>query len=65
MANTNEDILRSEFLRVAQMLMEEERRPMSPAELVVRAYERKLFSDKRSGRTPHNTMRARLSVHVR
>ncbi len=57
--------MRSEFLVVARKLMEMERRPLSPKELVNLAIERKLFSDNIAGKTPHQTMKAKLSVHVR
>ncbi len=38
---------------------------MSASELMALARERRLFSDRIAAKTPHNTMRARLSVHVR
>ena len=60
-----ESLLGSDYLRIARSLLQKEKRSMSPSELVSLARERKLFSDKLSGKTPHNTMRARLSVHVR
>jgi predicted NUDIX family phosphoesterase/dephospho-CoA kinase len=55
----------SEFLLVAQKLFETEKRPMGPRELVDLAIERKLFSHNIAGATPHQTMKAKLSVHVR
>jgi predicted NUDIX family phosphoesterase/dephospho-CoA kinase len=55
----------SEFLSIAKQLMESEKRPMSPKELVNLAYTKNLFSDKIAGKTPHQTMKAKLSVHVR
>ena len=45
--------------------METERRPLSPRELVNLGLERQLFSDKIAGKTPHQTMKAKLSVHIR
>lgn len=57
--------MRSEFLVVAKKLMEMERKPLSPKELVDLAFEHKLFSDNIAGKTPHQTMKAKLSVHVR
>ncbi len=45
--------------------MEQEQRPMSPKELVDLGTERRLFSDKLSGKTPSQTMNSKLSVHVR
>src|SRR5438034_1069792 len=38
---------------------------MAARELVDLAYERGLFSDRLSGKTPHQTMKAKLSVHIR
>ena len=55
----------SEFLIVAKLLMESEKRAMSPKELVNLAYKKNLFSDKIAGKTPHQTMKSKLSVHVR
>jgi predicted NUDIX family phosphoesterase/dephospho-CoA kinase len=55
----------SEFLVVAQQVLESERRPLSAREIVDLARERGLFSDKRAGKTPYQTMKSKLSVHVR
>ena len=55
----------TEFLKVAERLLEQEGRPMRPKELVDLAVERKLFSDKIAGKTPHQTMKSKLCVHVR
>lgn len=57
--------VKSEFLIVAKRLMEIELRPMSPRELVDLGQARQLFSDKISGETPHQTMKSKLSVHIR
>src|SRR5580698_4197572 len=57
--------MKSEFLIVAKELMEAERRPMSPRELVDLGLKRQLFSDNVSGKTPHQTMKSKLSVHIR
>ena len=38
---------------------------MSPKELVDLGFERQLFSDAISGETPHQTMKSKLSVHIR
>lgn len=45
--------------------MERERRPLRPRELVDLALKEGLFTHKIAGRTPHQTMKAKLSVHVR
>ena len=57
--------MKSEFLIVARKLMETERHPLSPRELVNLGLNRQLFSDKIAGRTPHQTMKSKLSVHIR
>jgi predicted NUDIX family phosphoesterase len=45
--------------------MEAEKRPMSPRELVDLGQNRQLFSDNVAGKTPHQTMKSKLSVHIR
>jgi predicted NUDIX family phosphoesterase/dephospho-CoA kinase len=57
--------MKSEFLIVAKELMDAERRPMSPRELVDLGLKRQLFSDNVAGKTPHQTMKSKLSVHIR
>lgn len=57
--------MKSEFLIVAQQILEHEKRPMTPQEIVSAAIYQQLFSDKRAGKTPHQTMKSKLSVHVR
>ena len=57
--------MKSEFLIVAKELMEAERRPMSPRELVDLGLKRQLFSDNVAGKTPYQTMKSKLSVHIR
>ncbi len=57
--------MKSEFLLVAKRLMETERHPMSAQELIKLGMDRQLFSDKIAGETPHQTMKAKLSVHIR
>jgi len=55
--------VKSEFLIVAKRLMEEQRRPLSPKELVELG--QPLFSDNVAGHTPWQTMKSKLSVHIR
>jgi predicted NUDIX family phosphoesterase/dephospho-CoA kinase len=55
----------SEFLRAAEILFKKYREPMSAKQLVHAAIENQLFSDKLSGKTPHQTMKAKLSVDIR
>lgn len=55
----------SEFLRVAEQLMREERRAMSAKELTDTGLKRRLFSDKLAGATPAQTMKSKLSVEIR
>jgi predicted NUDIX family phosphoesterase len=57
--------MKSEFLIVAKRLMETERRPMSPRELVDLGQKQQLFSDSVAGKTPFQTMKSKLSVHIR
>jgi len=57
--------LRSEFLVVAANILAKQGRDMSPREIVQVAFEQGLFSENIAGRTPHQTMKAKLSVHVR
>ena len=57
--------MKSEFLIVAKKLMETEKRSMSPKELVDLGLDQRLFSDKIAGKTPHQTMKSKLSVHIR
>lgn len=55
----------SEFLIVAEQVLRREKRPMKPKEIVAVAIRQGLFSDKRAGKTPHQTMKSKLSVDVR
>ncbi len=55
----------SEFLRVAKILFEKHGRPMSARQLIELAKEEKLFSDKLAGKTLHQTMKSKISVHIR
>lgn len=55
----------SEFLIVAEKILGEQKRSMSAKELVDFAYKGRLFTDKISGKTPHQTMKAKLSVDIR
>jgi predicted NUDIX family phosphoesterase len=57
--------MKSEFLIVAKLLMETEQRPMSPRELVDLGQKLQLFSDNVAGKTPFQTMKSKLSVHIR
>lgn len=55
----------SEFLSVAKQVLLGAGRPMRPKEIVSEAIRLGLFSDRRAGLTPHQTMKSKLSVHVR
>jgi len=57
--------LKSEFLIVAKQVLEIAQRPMRPQEIVSVAIRNGMLSDKRAGKTPHQTMKSKLSVHVR
>ncbi|MBC7856787.1 MAG: winged helix-turn-helix domain-containing protein [Pirellulaceae bacterium] len=55
----------SEFLSVARQVFERERRPLRAKQIVSLAIDHGLFSDKIAGKTPHQTMKSKLSVHIR
>jgi predicted NUDIX family phosphoesterase len=55
----------SEFLQVAQQVFEREKRALSAKEIVNIALREGFFSDKVAGKTPHQTMKAKLSVNIR
>lgn len=57
--------LHSGFLRAAYITIDLIQRPLTPTEIVDHALERGLLSDKLSGKTPHQTMKSKLSVHIR
>ena len=57
--------LRSEFLIVARELFLKHRVPMSTRRLTELGLDEGLFSDRLAGRTPWQTMKAKLSVHIR
>jgi predicted NUDIX family phosphoesterase/dephospho-CoA kinase len=55
----------SEFLWVAQKVLEDQKKPMGPKEIIDRALKDRLFTDKIAGKTPHQTMKSKLSVDVK
>lgn len=57
--------LSGEFLRSAYVVLAEEKRPLSAQEITQMALDRKYLSDKLVGKTPSQTMKAKLSVHIR
>jgi len=57
--------VKSEFLEIAQKVLSEERRSLTPRQIWEIGHDRKYFSDKIAGKTPYQTMKAKLSVHVR
>jgi predicted NUDIX family phosphoesterase len=57
--------LRSEFLSVAAIVLRQTGIAMTPKQIVDYAIEHGLFTDRISGRTPHQTMKSKLSVDVR
>src|SRR5438067_685818 len=57
--------LRSEFLRAAVAVLRRYRRPLRPKEIVDLGLREGFFSDKRIGVTPDQTMKSKLSVHIR
>jgi Predicted phosphoesterase (MutT family) len=55
----------SEFLSVAEHILAREGRPLKAKEIVQIAIQNRLFSDKVAGKTPHQTMKSKLSVDIR
>ncbi len=55
----------SEFLIVAEKVFRLICKPLTPSQIVSIAVRESLFSDKRSGKTPAQTMKSKLSVHIR
>ncbi|MDQ5825272.1 MAG: HTH domain-containing protein [Chloroflexota bacterium] len=55
----------NQYLTIAEKLLDVERRPMTPVEMIELARSRSMLSDKLIGRTPHQTLKAELSRHVR
>lgn len=55
----------SEFITVALQVLRSELRPMSAKEILSIGIRDKLFSDKIAGKTPHQTLKSKLSVNVR
>ena len=55
----------SEFIRVAEAVLESQMRPMSAMEIVDFARDNRMFSDNIAGLTPHQTLKSKLSVDIR
>lgn len=55
----------SEFLQVAEKVLLECQEPMRPQDIVDYALRNRMFSDNVAGKTPHQTMKAKLSVDIR
>ncbi|WP_158789130.1 HTH domain-containing protein [Granulicella sp. L46] len=53
-----------QFLDIAETVLRKHLRPMKPKAIVDAAKDDDLFSDKLSGNTPHQTMKAKLTVDV-
>ena len=53
-----------QFLDIAETVLKKARTPLKPREIVDRAKDDGLFSDKLSGKTPDQTMKAKLTVDV-
>lgn len=54
-----------QFLDIAATVMRRHARPMKPREIVDSAKDDGLFSDKLAGKTPEQTMKAKISVDIR
>ena len=52
------------FLDIAETVLKKAGKPLKPREIVDRARDDSLFSDKLSGKTPDQTMKAKLTVDV-
>jgi len=57
--------MKSQYLNMALTVLERVKRPLSPRELVNIARDEGIFPDTFSGKTPHQTMKSKLSVHIR
>ena len=55
----------SEFLRVAEKVLATEKRAMTPRQIWQEGKRQGMFSDKIAGETPYQTMKSKLSCHVR
>ena len=53
-----------QFLDIAETVLKKAGKPLKPREIVDRAKDDSLFSDKLSGKTPDQTMKAKLTVDV-
>jgi predicted NUDIX family phosphoesterase/dephospho-CoA kinase len=58
-------VARSEFLAVADIILRREKRPMSARAIWSTGHENGDFSDKIAGETPWQTLKSKLSVHIR
>lgn len=58
-------MFKSQFLNVAYQVLALEKRPMRPKEIIDVALQKGLLPDNFSGKTPYQTMKSKLSVHVK
>jgi hypothetical protein len=54
-----------QFLDIAESVLKTTGKPLKPREMVDLAKDGGLFSDKLSGKTPQQTMKAKISVDIR
>jgi predicted NUDIX family phosphoesterase/dephospho-CoA kinase len=54
-----------QFLQIAETILRNHGKPMKARDIVDLAKDQSLFSDKLSGKTPHQTMKAKISVDIR
>lgn len=59
------DPMPSEYLRIAETILARADRPLSSRQIVDLALNDKIFSDRQSGKTPWQTMKARISEEIR
>jgi predicted NUDIX family phosphoesterase/dephospho-CoA kinase len=57
--------LRSEFLEIAYQVLSSQKVALTPRQIVSNAMDNGMFSDRLAGKTPHQTMKSKLSVHIR
>jgi len=55
----------SEFLSIAELVLREKRIPLRAREITEYALENRLFSDRISGKTPHQTLKSKICQHIR
>src|SRR2546430_3210849 len=55
----------SQFLKVAEIVLREQLQPLTARRIIALGKEQGLLSDKLVGKTPHQTLKSKLSVDIR